>query len=107
MAHYGTGMLFAQPEYKDSAPIERNWINRAGTEDFSRLIDYRDDFQPGARRFDMGEKANPPLLVGVATAAAMLLDWGVGRIAEALGLKKERITASATQMGWQVAAKSD
>ena len=27
-------------------------------EDFNRLVDYRDDYQPGARRFDVGQRGN-------------------------------------------------
>lgn len=85
MGPYGIGMLYAAPRHHGGTPIEHNWMNRAGSEDFSRLVDYRNDFQPGARRFDMGEKANPPLLMGAAAAIDMLLGWGIANIAETLG----------------------
>lgn len=85
MGPYGIGMLYVAPKHQGGTPIEHNWMNRAGSEDFSRLVDYRNDFQPGARRFDMGEKANPPLLMGAAAAIDMLLGWGIANIAETLG----------------------
>ncbi len=99
MGPYGIGMLYAAPEYHEGVPIEHNWINRAGSEDFSRLVDYRDDFQPGARRFDMGEKANPPLLKGATAAIDMLLDWGVADIAETLAEKTSAIAKAAHDIG--------
>ena len=55
-------------EHRDGAPIEQNWIARAGSEDFARLVDYRDDYQPGARRFDVGQRTQFEL-VPMAIAA--------------------------------------
>ena len=45
-------------KHRHGEPLEENWILRAGSEDFSRLVDYRDEYQPGARRFDVGERTN-------------------------------------------------
>lgn len=99
MGPYGIGMLYASPKHHDGMPIEHNWINRGGSEDFARLVDYRNDFQPGARRFDMGEKSNPPLLMGAAAAIDMLLDWGVETIAETLGARNAALGEAARGIG--------
>ena len=99
MGPYGTGMLYVDPKYHSGAPIEHNWINRAGSEDFARLVEYRDDFQPGARRFDMGEKSNPPLLMGASTALDFLLGFGVEAIAETLAAKTQDIAERAGELG--------
>lgn len=99
MGPYGIGMLYVDPKYQAGRPIEHNWINRAGSEDFSRLVDYRDDFQPGARRFDMGEKSNPPLLMGAGAAIDFLLEFGVEAIAETLADSTEAIAAEARELG--------
>lgn len=107
MAPYGTGMLYVAPQHRAGTPIEHNWINRGGSEDFARLVDYRDDFQPGARRFDMGEKANPPLLMGVVAAADMLLEWGIERIAATLEAATDQIAARASALGFETFAKAD
>ena len=45
----GISYLDVAEHHRDGAPIEQNWIARAGSEDFARLVDYRDDYQPGAR----------------------------------------------------------
>jgi selenocysteine lyase/cysteine desulfurase len=96
---YGIAMLYAAPRYHAGAPIEHNWINRAGSENFARLADYRDDFQPGARRFDMGEKSNAPLLRGATAAIDLLLGWGVDAIAETLAAKTLSIATQAQALG--------
>lgn len=103
MGPYGTGMLYVAPRHHAGTPIEHNWINRAGSEDFARLVDYREDFQPGARRFDMGEKANPPLLMGASAGLDFLLEFGVEAIAEALAAKSDAIAAQAALLGMDAA----
>jgi selenocysteine lyase/cysteine desulfurase len=98
MGPYGTGMLYVDPKHHQGDPIEQNWINRAGSEDFARLVDYRDDYQPGARRFDMGEKSNPPLLMGASAGIDFLLEFGVEAIAETLGARTSLIAQQATKL---------
>jgi selenocysteine lyase/cysteine desulfurase len=65
---YGYCYLWAAPQHRNGTPIEDTWIGRKGSEDFSRLVDYTDEFQPGARRFDVGEFSNF-ILVPMAIAA--------------------------------------
>ncbi len=99
MGPYGIGMLYVDPKHHDGEPLEHNWINRAGSEDFSRLVDYRSDFQPGARRFDMGEKSNPPLLEGAGAGIDFLLEFGVEEIARELGRRTEALAQEARELG--------
>jgi selenocysteine lyase/cysteine desulfurase len=99
MGPYGMAMMYVAPRHHGGTPIEHAWINRAGAEDFSRLVDYRDDFQPGARRYDMGEKSNTPLLMGATAGIDMLLDWGVEAIAATLGAKTQAIADAAQAIG--------
>ena len=99
MGPYGIGMLYVDPRHHGGTPLEHNWINRAGSEDFARLVDYREDFQPGARRFDMGEKSNPPLLMGASAACAFLLEFGVDAIARTLAARTQAIADAADGLG--------
>jgi len=71
-------------------------MNRAGSEDFTALTNYRDTFQSAARRFDMGEKSNPGQLLGAAAAMRQILEWGVKNIAQTLRAKTDHI---ATEVG--------
>ena len=99
LSPYGTGMLYAAPRWQGGEPIEYNWLNRAGSEDFARLVDYRDEYQPGARRFDYGECANPPLLMGAGAALDLIDGWGVGNIAETLRVRADAIAEAAAALG--------
>jgi selenocysteine lyase/cysteine desulfurase len=96
---YSLGYLYVAPRWQDGQPLEHNWIARAGSEDFSRLVDYQDAYQPGARRFDVGERANFALLpVGLA-ALEQLLEWGQPAIADTLAVRTEAIAARAAALG--------
>ncbi len=59
----------------DAEPFEYHWSNRAGSHDTTATA-YRQEYETGARRFDVGEHANtitvPMLTEGVRQAMA----WG-------------------------------
>ena len=99
MGPYGIAMLYADPKHHGGEPIEHNWINRAGSQDFTRLVDYRSDYQPGARRFDMGEKSNAPLLMGAGSGIDFLLQHGVDAIAETLAGTTQGVADRAARLG--------
>ena len=80
----GISYLYVAEQHRDGAPIEQNWIARAGSEDFARLADYRDEYQPGARRFDVGQRTEFELVPMAIAALEQLGEWGVDRIAAAL-----------------------
>ncbi len=96
---YSLGFLYVAPKYHGGRPLEYNWITRAGSEDFARLVDYRDDFQPGARRFDMGERSNFALMPQALSALRQILDWGVENIAATLAARNAAIAARAAALG--------
>ena len=53
-------------------------------EDFARLVDYQDDFEPGARRFDVGERSNFALVPAAEAAVRQILEWGVDNVRETI-----------------------
>ena len=91
MGPYTLGFLYVDPKWHDLEPLEHNWMNRAGSEDFTGLTNYQEAFQSGARRFDMGEKSNPAQLMGASAAMRQILDWGVENIAQTLRVKTDYI----------------
>lgn len=97
---YSLGFLYAAPRRQAGRPIEENWITRAGSEDFARLVDYQDAYEPGARRYDMGERSNFHLMPIAAAALRQILDWGVGRIAATLAARSRDIVARAAGLGF-------
>ena len=96
---YGVGFMYVGEEYREGTPIEHNWINRRGSEDFSALVSYQDSFQPGARRYDVGERSNFVLLPMANEALRKILDWGVGNVSETIGGLTDLIEEEARQRG--------
>ena len=96
---YGVGFMYVGEGFRDGTPIEHNWINRRGSEDFSGLVSYQDSFQPGARRYDVGERSNFVLLPMANEALRRILDWGVGNVSEMIGGLTDLIENEATRRG--------
>ncbi len=101
---YSYAFCYVAPQWCQGRPLEENWLNRAGSEDFTGLIDYRDDYQPGARRFDMGEGSHFILAPIAATALDQILSWDAASIAATLQHHTDRIAAEAQRMGFTVPA---
>src|SRR5918994_283672 len=96
---YGVGFMYVGEEYREGKPIEHNWINRRGSQDFSGLVSYQDAFQPGARRYDVGERSNFALLPMASEALRQILDWGVENVSETIGTLTDLIEEKAVALG--------
>ena len=72
---YALGVAWYGPAFDDGTPLEENWITRRGSERFNELINYRDDYQPGAIRFDVGERSNFLLLPMLEAALEQVIEW--------------------------------
>lgn len=86
-------------------PLELNWITRRDSENFAGLINYKEEFQPGARRFDVGERSNFLLVPMAVAALRQLLDWGVESTQETLRELTRRAARGAESLGLEVAAE--
>ena len=80
MGPYGLGFAYYGERFLSGIPSEETWIARRGSEDFSRLVDYQDDYAAGAVRFDVGERSNPILLPMLVAALEDLLERRPERI---------------------------
>jgi selenocysteine lyase/cysteine desulfurase len=96
---YSLGFTYVAPQWHDGTPLEHSWLGREGAQDFARLVDYRDGFAPGARRYDVGERSNFALIPMLNEALAMLLDWGVDNIAQTLAERTDAIADAAQTLG--------
>jgi len=101
---YGVAFLYVDEDYFDGVPIEEAWMGRDGAEDFSRLVDFTDQYQPGARRFDAGEKSSFPNIAGALVALQTLAEWGIGNISEALAVTNTRIAEILAGHGFETMA---
>ena len=102
---YGLAYLYVAPKWRErSRPLEASWLTRAGAEDFSSLVDYVDEYQPGARRFDMGEYPQFILLPMALAAIRQLLEWEPKKIQATLAGLTSLIAHEAAELGCSVLA---
>ena len=80
MGPYAMGFAYLGPRFDGGEPLEETWIGRAGSENFKDLVNYRDDYQPGAIRYDMGERANIALMPMAVAALEQVLEWQPARV---------------------------
>lgn len=97
---YSMGFLYVAPKYREGIPLEYTWIGREGSEDFSQLVNYRSGYQPGARRFDVGERSNFILLPMVIAALRQILTWQVPEINITLKALTAEIEREAVALGF-------
>lgn len=96
---YSLGFMWAARRWREGTPLEWNWITRAGSDDFTRLVDYSDDFAPGARRYDVGERSNFALLPMAIAALDQLLAWGVNEVQDTLAALTASIESGTRALG--------
>ena len=58
MGPYGCGYAYYGERMDNGTPLEENWINRAGSEDFRNLVNYQENYRPFANRYSVGEHSN-------------------------------------------------
>jgi selenocysteine lyase/cysteine desulfurase len=100
MGPYSLGLLYVSERWqREGRPIEHNWIHRKDSENFTRLVDYQDEFAAGARRFDVGERSNFALVPGAEAGLRQILEWGVANVSETLGEVTDEIAERAGALG--------
>jgi len=77
---YNFGFAVVGDRLLNGKPLENTWLNREGCENFSKLMDYTDDFRKGARRYDMGEHPNFISVPITQASLGQILKWGVENI---------------------------
>lgn len=82
MGPYGCGYAYFGERMDQGTPIEENWINRAGSEDFRNLVNYRDDYRPLAGRYSVGQHSNFLMMPMQLAALQQVNAWGGAGIQE-------------------------
>jgi len=104
---FSLGFLYLDPALHNGEPLEENWIVREGADDFSQLVDYRDEYQPGARRFDVGQRTSFHLTPMALEAIRRLLDWTVPRVGATLRLRTDEIASRAEALGLTILPRQE
>ncbi len=73
---YSSGVAYFGEYFRDKTPIENNWMHRLNSEDFSGLVNYEEEYQAGALRFEVGESANFILTPMLTESIRQINEWG-------------------------------
>ena len=102
MGPYSIGAAYFGSRYDAGVPLEENWISRLGSEDFRGLVNYRDEYQPGAIRFDVGERSNFILVPMLGAALELVLEWTPEAIQAYCRELTGSLVAELRELGFQV-----
>jgi selenocysteine lyase/cysteine desulfurase len=104
---YTLGFAYYGEAFDDAAPLEETWLARRGSEDFARLVDYADDYQRDASRFDMAERAAFMLMPMAIAALEQVLGWGPDDIQRYCAELTRELIAEARSLGYKVAEEAE
>jgi selenocysteine lyase/cysteine desulfurase len=99
---YALGMAYYGPAFDGGVPVEENWINRYQSEDFKGLTNYNAQYQPGALRYEVGERSNFILVPMFLAAIRQINAWGVAEIQSYMRQLTEEPMAQLREMGFFV-----
>lgn len=106
MGPYSIGCAYYSERFDKGEPLEENWITRKDSDNFSGLVDYKDDYSPGMTRYDVGERSNFTLMPMLKAALEDVLDRQPERIQTYCeGLTKDFI-AALEPLGYGVEAEA-
>lgn len=77
---YSLALAYFGPYFDNGRPLEENWINRKGSEDFRQLSNYTPLYKPYAGRYNVGQQSNFALIPILTASIQQVLDWGVENI---------------------------
>lgn len=102
MGPYSIALGYFGPKLDQGIPLEEGWINRENSEDFAGLVDYAESYQPGAIRYDVGERSNFILVPMMIEALDQLLEWGPAHIQKYCGTITDGIRDELCPRGFRI-----
>ncbi|NNM22316.1 MAG: aminotransferase class V-fold PLP-dependent enzyme [Flavobacteriaceae bacterium] len=75
MAAYGLGVAYFGERFDEGTPLDNNWMNHEGAENFSKLVHYNEKLQEKAMRYDVGESSNFILVPMLGEGIRQVVDW--------------------------------
>ncbi len=80
---YQSGLAWFGERFDDGLPLEESWAAREGSDRVvSGRIEYPEAYQPGAQRYDVGERANQIQVPMMNAALDMVTAWGPAGVQE-------------------------
>ena len=82
MGPYGIGLAYYGERFDNGEPIEEHWINRKNSHEFSKLVNYEEEYRQGASRYSVGEHSNFILVAMLLAGIKQVRRWSPYRIQE-------------------------
>lgn len=102
MGPYSMALGYFGERLRDGVPIEEGWIARKESENFSNLVSYEDEYQPGALRFDVGERSNFILVPMMVEALKQILEWKPMHIQTYCRKLTEKLVSTVSEYGYRI-----
>lgn len=97
---YSLGMAYYGPRFYDGIPIEDNWMNHHGAENFSELVRYDYAFKPAASRYEVGESSNFILVPMLSESIRQVISWTPSAIQEYCGNITQQAIEELSSLGY-------
>lgn len=103
---YSIGMAYYGEMFDGGKPIENNWINREGSENFGGLVNYTSTFHQGALRYEVGEHSNFILVPMLLEAMKQVNKWKPENIQAYIDNLTNKAIEEIVEMGYLVEPKA-
>lgn len=102
MGPYSTGAMYVGDRFASGIPLEETWMARRGSEQFDGLVAYQPAYQPGAIRFDVGERSNFALLPMLVAGLRQVLAWQPAGIQEYVDALTSELIKDVRELGYRI-----
>ena len=99
---YSLAFTWFSERFDDGVPIEETWIARKNSRDFQHLVDYQDEYIPGAVRYDMAERSSFFLVPIARASLELILEWTPERIQEYCRTLTADFLRDSAELGYSV-----
>jgi selenocysteine lyase/cysteine desulfurase len=97
---YGLAYMYVSEHWHATgAPLEESWLHRRDSDNFASLVDYTDEYRPGAERFGQGESPQFYLLPMAIAALTQINAWTPKYIQSRLREWTDELAAQARAIG--------
>lgn len=99
---YSIGLAYYGEYFDGGKPIEEGWMNRKNSEDFTALVNYNAEYQPGALRYEVGEHSNFIHVPMLLKAIQQLNKWGIDNIQKYCGFISQNAIVKLREKGYWI-----
>eukprot|EP01084_Bolivina_argentea_P058670 107130_1 len=103
---YGMGFLYVHPRHQmneNEKPLEFGWLERKNSRNFAEVNNYTNEFEEGAKRFDVGQRGHLQLMPMVLPALRQIIhEWTPIKIHNTLMHHNNVLSEKMTSIGLKV-----